>query len=175
MKKFITLALASLALIATPAMADTAIGIVNFAKISQDSKAANSVRTQIQAKQKALQAEVSDKAKALHDEDQALVKQKDTATDKAAFQKKVADFQAKAAAQEREVQNKKVALDKSYAAALEEIQKALQDVVKQVAADKKLNLVLNNGTVLYSDASYDITDEVLKRLDAKLPNVSVKF
>lgn len=174
MKKFLLVACASLTLLATPALAETATAVVNVAKIMRDSKAAVSVRNQLQAKQKSFQADLDAKEKALLAEDQALVKQKDS-TDKAAFEKKVKDFRAKAAGEQRAVQEKKAALDKSFAGALEEIQKNVLDIVKQVATEKKLNLVVSSAQVLYSDAALDVTDEVLKRLDSKLPTVAVKF
>lgn len=174
MKKFIFSIIASLALFATPALAETAIGVVNVPKIMSDSKAANSVRSQFQAKQKSFQADLDQKDKALYEEDQALVKQKDSA-DKAAFQKKVKDFREKDAKIRREVREKKAQLDKSFGAALEEIQKSVLEIVKQLAAEKKLNVVVTSAQVLYNDSTLDITDEVLKRLDAKLPTVAVKF
>lgn len=174
MKKLLLLALASLSLFAAPAMADNAVAVVNVAKIMRDSKAAVSVRNQLQTKQKSFQSDLDAKEKSLLAEDQALVKQKDS-TDKAAFEKKVKDFRDKAASEQKAVQVKKAALDKSFATALEDIQKNVLDIVKAVAAEKKLNLVVSSAQVLYSDASLDITDEVLKRLDSKLPTVSVKF
>jgi Skp family chaperone for outer membrane proteins len=174
MKKLFVIALASLSLFATPALAETSTGVVNVAKIMHDSKAATSVRNQLQAKQKSFQADLDAKEKALLAEDQALVKQKDS-TDKAAFEKKVKDFRERAATEQRGVQSKKAALDKSFAGALEEIQKNVLDIVKQVAAEKKLTLVLSTTQVLYADDSLDVTAEVLKRLDAKLPTVAVKF
>lgn len=174
MKKLFLSLLAALALTATPALADTSIGVVNVAKIMQNSKAAASVRSQLQAKQKSFQSELDAKEKSLLAEDQALVKQKDS-TDKDAFEKKVKEFREKAANEQRAVQAKKVALDKSFAGALEEIQKNVLDVVKQLAAEKKLNMVVSSSQVLYGDSSLDLTDEVLKRLDAKLPTVTVKF
>lgn len=174
MKKLLLVALASLGLMATPAFADTSVGVVNVAKIMKDSKAANSVRNQLQAKQKAFQSELDAKEKALLAEDQALVKQKDS-TDKAAFEKKVKEFREKAANEQRGVQAKKASLDKAFAASLEEIQKSVMEIVKQVSTEKKLNLVVSSAQVLYGDDSLDITDEVLKRLDTKLPTVTVKF
>jgi outer membrane protein len=174
MKKFWMIAVASLTLAASPALADTATGVVNIGKIMQASKAATSVRSQLQAKQKAFQADLDAKEKALYAEDQALVKQKDGA-DKAAFEKKVKDFRAKAATEQRQVQEKKAQLEKSFAGALDEIQKTVTDIVKQVATEKKLNLVVSASQVLYADPALDITDEVLSRLDSKLPSVAVKF
>ncbi len=174
MKKFVVAAVAACALLATPAFAETVIGVVNVAKIMKDSKAATSVRSQLQAKQKSFQADLDAKEKALYAEDQALVKQKDSG-DKAAFEKKVKDFREKAAKEQRGVQEKKAQLDKAFAAALEDIQKTTLDITKQVAAEKKMNLVLSSAQVLYSDDALDITNDVLSRLDAKLPSVAVKF
>mgnify|MGYP003387002958 CR=1 FL=1 len=175
MKKLWMIALASLTLTATPAMAETNTGVVNIAKIMQSSKAATSVRSQVQAKQKSFQAELDAKEKALLAEDQSLVKLSKESTDKAAFEKKVKDFRAKAATEQRAIQTKKAQLDKAFASALEDIQKNVTDIVKQVANEKKLNLVVPSSQVLYSDAALDITDDVLSRLDSKLPTVSVKF
>ena len=174
MKKLLIALLASMSLLSSVAHAETNVGMVNVAKIMQNSKAAVSVRSQLQAKQKSFQSDLDSKEKALLAEDQALVKQKDS-TDKAAFDKKVKDFREKAAAEQRAVQGKKAALDKSFTAALEEIQKSVLDIVKQISADKKLNLIVSTSQVLYADPALDITDEVLKQLDAKLPTVAVKF
>ncbi len=174
MKTFLVAALAALTLVATPALAETVVGVVNVAKIMKDSKAATSVRSQLQAKQKSFQADLDAKEKALFAEDQALVKQKDS-SDKAAFEKKVKDFRDKAAKEQRGVQEKKAQLDKAFAAAREDIQKSVLDITKQVADEKKMNLVLSSSQVLYSEDALDITAEVLKRLDSKLPSVTVKF
>ena len=174
MKKLFAAVLATLALIAAPAFADNTTGVVNIAKIMAESKAAQSVKNQMQVKQKAFQAELDAKEKSLYAEDQALVKQKDS-TDKAAFDKKVKDFREKAGTEQQAIQAKKAQLTKSLTTALEDIQKNVGDIVKQVATEKKLTLVVTNSSVLYADPALDVTDEVLKRLDAKLPNVAVKF
>ena len=174
MKKLMLAAVAAFALTAPSAFADTSVGVVNVAKIMQESKAATSVRSQLQTKEKSFQAEFDQKQKDLHAEDMALVKEKDK-VDKDAFGKKVKAFQDKAVQVQQQVQQKKGALDKALGASLEEIQKTVLEIVKQVAAEKKMNLVVSSAQVLYSDQTFDITDEVLKRLDAKLPTVAVKF
>jgi len=175
MKKIMLAGVAALALVASPVFAaETTIGVVNIAKIMKDAKAAISVREQLQAKQKAFQAELDSKEKELLAEDQSLVKQKDS-PDKATFDKKVKSFREKAAVAQRQVQEKKAQLDKAFSGSLEEIQQAVIGVVKEVAEEKKMTLAVSSAQVLYNDPTLDITDEVLKRLDAKLPKVAVKF
>lgn len=157
-----------------PASAETSIGVVNTAKIMRDSKAAQSVRSQLQNKQKAFQAELDAKEKQLLAEDQALAKQQ-ASVEKAAFEQKVKEFRSRAANAQREVAQKKMAVEKALESALANVQTTVLQVVKEVAAEKKLNLVVSSGAVLYTDSTLDITDEVLKRLNDKLPNVAVKF
>ena len=174
MKKIIVAALALVALSAAPALADGAIGVVNVPKIMQESKAAVSLRNQLQAKQKSFQAETDAKQKELNAENQDLIKQKDK-VDKDAFDKKVAAFQQKITDAQRQVADKKASIDKAFAPAFDDIQKNLLEITKQVAYEKKMPLVVNSLQVLYTDQANDITDEVMKRLDAKLPSVTVKF
>ena len=174
MKKLL-LSLAMLMAFAAPvAHAETNVGVVDLVKILQSSKANVSLRSQEQPKQKAVQAEFDSKEKELLAEDQALVKQKDM-PDKAAFEKKVKDFRQKAANEQKAIQTKKAALDKAALNAFDDIQKAVNDAVKQVATEKKMNLVVAQAPTLYHDAALNITDEVLKRVDSALPSVSVKF
>ncbi len=161
--------------VATPAAADTTIGVVNVQKIMRESKAAVSVRSQLESKQKSFQADLDAKEKALLSEDQALAKEQATTKDKAAFEKKVKDFQAKAKATQRDVQTKKTQLFKAVGAAEDQIQSTLAAIVKDVASEKKMNAVVSSSQVLYSDSTLDVTPVVLQRLDAKLPNVAVKF
>ena len=160
--------------ISTPALADSAIGVVNIQRIMKDSKAATDVRNQLQAKQKAFQADLDSKEKALHAEDQSLAKQRST-TDKDAFAAKVKAFQTKAAEAQKEVQTKKAQLDKAFNGALEQIQSSVTDITKQIATEKKLGMVVTSNQVIYADPALDVTDEVLKSLDAKLPSVKVNF
>jgi outer membrane protein len=174
MKKSLLAALAAFALFGSPALADGTTGIVNVTRIMHDSKAATSVRNQLQAKQKDFQAQLDAHEKSLLAEDQALVKQRDT-MDKDAFDKKVKDFREKTLVAQREVQDKRNQLDVAAEHSLEEIQKNVIDITKQVAAEKKMPMVLSATAVLYADPTLDITDEVLKRLDAQLPSVTVKF
>ncbi len=174
MKRSVLFFVAAMLSLASPAFAETTVGVVNIQQIMRDSKAANSVRNQLKEKQKSFQSDLDSKEKQLLAEDQALAKQSETA-DKKAFEQKVKDFRTKAANAQREVQTKKIQLDKAFAGALEQIQTTVLAIVKEVATEKKLTLVLTSSQVLYADSSLDITRDVQARLDSKLPNVKVNF
>lgn len=171
------LALCLVALVAvTPAHAATieGVGVVNIPKIMRESKAANSVREQLKNKQKAFQSELDAKEKALQQEDQTLAKQR-TNLSQEAFGQKVEAFRQKALGVRQEIQQKRAQLDKGFEGALTKIQDTTLAIVKEVANEKGLKLVVSSSTVLYSDSAMDITPEVLNRLNSKLPNVSVSF
>lgn len=162
---------------ALPAQADpmqATVAVVNIQGIMRDSSAAKSVREQLEQKQKAYQAEISKKEEALQKEDQELAKQRGVLA-KEAFEEKVKAFRAKATDTQREVATKKAMLDNALERSLADIQKATTDIIAELAKEKNFNLAIPTSQLLYADSGMDISAEVLKRLNEKLPSVSVKF
>ena len=67
----------------------------------------------------------------------------------------------------------KEALDQAKAVALNEVREAMIDVARTLAEERGFNLLLpSSGLVLFSP-QIDLTDDILARLDQKLPNVKV--
>jgi len=172
-KCLVAFVLASL-FISAPAMAATSVGIINVQKIMEQSKAAQSIKSQLQAKQKSFQAELDTKQKQLVQEDQDLVKQRN-ALAKEAFEKKVKDFQAKAADAQRQIKVKKDQLDKAFGEALNQIQEKVVAISRDIAKEKGMNVILSASQILYGDVELDITDAVLSKLNSDLPSIQVKF
>lgn len=176
MKHFIQLAscLTLLVAVAMPAMAETNIAIVDIQQIMRDSSAAKSVRTQLESKQKAYQAELKKKEEAMQKEEQSLASQRATLSPEA-FEKKVNDFRKKATEMQQDVQKKKAALDKGFEKALNEIQSTVNSIITELAKEKGFNVAIPSGQLLYHEPGMEITSEVLDRLNKKLPKVSVSF
>ncbi len=57
----------------------------------------------------------------------------------------------------------------------DEIQKAVTGIVADMAKEKGFSIAIPTSQILYADPKLDITDEVLKRLNQKLPKLDVKF
>lgn len=174
MKRSVLFLFAAALCMASPAFAETTIGVVNIQQIMQQSKAANSVRTQLKEKQKAFQADLDSKEKAFYAEKDTLSKEAKT-TEKVEFEKKLKAFSDKTIGEQRDIQTKKMKIEKAFADGLAQIQTNVMTIVKEVAAEKKLNVVMNGGQLLYADSALDITAEVQKRLDSRLPTVKVNF
>lgn len=168
------LLVATTALSAHAEPAAATVAVVNIQGIMRDSAAAKSVREQLEQKQKAYQTEISKKEEALQKEDQDLAKQRGVLA-KDAFEAKVKAFREKATDTQKEVAAKKAMLDGALEHSLGEIQKATTEIIAALAKEKNFNVALPTSQLLYADSGMDISSEVLKRLNDKLPKVDVKF
>lgn len=172
-----TLAIAAIATLALQGSAfaeGSKIAIVNIQSIMRDSTAAKSIRTQLESKQKAYQAEISKKEEEMQKEEQSLGSQRETLS-KEAFEKKVNAFRTKATSMQKDVQGKKATLDSAFEKALNDVQKVVNDIITELAKSKGFNVAIPSSQLLYAEPEMDITSEVLTKLNAKLPNVTVKF
>lgn len=158
----------------TTATASTGIAIVNIQQIMRDSTAAQNVREQLESKQKAFQSEISKKEESLQKEDQELGKKRSVLS-KAAFDEKATAFRKKATDVQKEVQTKKATLDSAFEHALNDIQKVVTEVISDLAKEKNFSVAVPTSQILYGDTKLDISEEVLKRLNQKMPKYDVKF
>ena len=70
---------------------------------------------------------------------------------------------------------KRQALEKSNAEALEKIQEVMLKIITDIAKDRKANLVFQRSELVLFDQGFDVTDEVLQKLDEQLPTMTVNF
>lgn len=164
----------ALAADAAPVAGANAIAIVNIQQVMRDSTAAQSVREQLENKQKAFQTEISKKEESLQKEDQELGKKRSVLS-KQAFDEKAAAFRKKATDVQKEVQTKKATLDGAFEHALNDIQKVVTEVITDLAKEKGFAVAVPTSQILYGDTKLDISQEVLKRLNQKMPKLDVKF
>lgn len=175
MKTLYTLLFATAIVLAPAAQAEgVSIAIVNVQKIMHDAAAAKSASDQLEKKQKSYQDELKKKDDALQKEEQELTKQKNVLS-KEAFEEKTRAFRGKVTDIQKEVQSKKALLDNAYARALADIQKAVTDIIADMAKEKGFTLAIPTSQLLYAENKLDISDEVLSRLNKKLPKLDVKF
>ena len=74
---------------------------------------------------------------------------------------------------QRLVQERRRELDNMAAAALNEVKAALIEIVTSIAEERGFNLVLPSSEVLFFSRSLDLTEEVLAKLDDRLPQVQL--
>ena len=148
--------------------------VVDVQKLLQESKAAKMVRQQIEAKRAEYAKEISHQEDELRKERDALQRQQ-PALSQEALNTKGREFQQKVNDLDRTVQAKRQALEKSNADALQKIQESMVKIITAIAKDRKANLVRQRSELVLFDQQFDITDQVLQKLDEELPTLNVSF
>jgi Skp family chaperone for outer membrane proteins len=156
----------------TDTMESPTIAVIDMQKIRRESEAVKSIEQQIQEQKSAYQKELSEKEKEIREENQSLSKQR-TLLAKDAFEKKRQNLRKKLGNFRRDIQTRRKALDQNYSEAMRRVQKKLIEVVRQVASERNLDVVLNKGTVVLVRPDMEITEIALQRLNDQLTSVDV--
>jgi Skp family chaperone for outer membrane proteins len=160
---------------AAPAItSNLTVMVVDVQALLQNSKAAKMVRGQIEQKRNEYTKEISHQEETLRAERDALQRQQATLSADALNQKG-RDFQQKVNDLERNVQGKRQALEKSNGEALSKIQEEMLKIIADIAKQRKSNLVFQRADLVLFDQAFDVTDEVLQKLDEQMPALTVNF
>jgi Skp family chaperone for outer membrane proteins len=164
---------------AAPAAAPTGpstltIMVVDVQSLLQNSKSAKMVRQQIEEKRNEYAKDISHQEEVLRQERDSLQRQQASLSAEALNQKG-REFQQKVNELDRNVQGKRQALERSNAEALEKIQEAMLKIITDIAKDRKANLVFQRSELVLFDQGFDVTDDVLRKLDEQLPTLTVNF
>lgn len=148
------------------------IRVVDIQEVMERSTAVQGIRRELDAYRKAYDTEFAAKEKALKDEERELVRQQ-SLVDPAAYREKVQAFQQKFATFQRELKTRQQLLQNAYATALNQVSAQVQRIWAAVADAEGATLLLPRGQVLLFSPGYDVTPDVIDRLNKALP--SVKF
>ncbi len=173
MKSFFALLLASASIFA----ATPSIGIVDEQEIFKKYAKATDLQAEIRKSEEAAQASVNERIKAVE-----LLQAELQSIDKRAQDPMLSENGKKAVGAEFQQKNatfqqRRTELQNFVTEARNTIQQRVGELNKQIIADaraqaekvakaKGLNLIIGKAPVLFSDASLDVTDDVLKELNA---------
>ena len=161
------------ALAASPAVKPApVIRVVDIQEVMERSTAVRGVRHELDVYRKKYDDEFAVKERVLKDEERELVRQQ-SLIDGAVYREKVRAFQQKFANFQRELKSRQQLLQSSYATALGQVSVQVQKIWAAVAEAEGANLLLPRGQVLLFSPGYDVTADIIERLNKALP--SVKF
>tara|TARA_B100001123_G_C14809913_1_gene827872 strand:+ start:42 stop:578 length:537 start_codon:yes stop_codon:yes gene_type:complete len=159
--------------IITPTYSQDKIATLDVVQLLRDSKAALSMKDQLNAIAKKYTDEDQKKQKDIQKQEEELLRQKATLTPEAfsdrknAFEKKVIEFN-------KGSQNKRKALAKAEKDAVNQIENEVEKIVKNIIETEKITAVFRKTSVILSNESIDITQKVVDELNNKLSTVTVK-
>jgi Skp family chaperone for outer membrane proteins len=147
------------------------IAVVDLQVIQHDSKGATSARAAIDKQTKAFEADLAKQQTALQAEGQQLEQQRASMAP-ADFQKKAEAFQKKLSSLRDTATKRRQQLQQMEANAQSKLSAAFSATVADIAKARNISLVLIKGAVAYNLPAFDITAEVLQKLDVRLPSVN---
>jgi Skp family chaperone for outer membrane proteins len=154
--------------------AKVSVAVIDVQRIIQESAAMKAVRAEVAGLRQRFRAEVGGEEKRFRAERARLLRQRGVLTPQA-FARRRTQLISKFAAVQRRLQAKSRSLDAASAATLREFQKSLFGVVREIAKERGYTLVLTRRGVAFAHPTYLETDEVLKRLNKRLPVLKLQM
>lgn len=168
-----TLALAALPRpIAAQPLPATVAAVVDHQRIMRDSKAAKSIQQQLEVRRKLYLDQLAKEEQRLAELGKELSRQR-TVLAAEVFAQKRKEYEEAVQALQRASNERRRQLDEALGAANAQVRQALKEVVDELAETRGFNLVLPASALLLFSPKIDITDEVMARLDRKLPSVKL--
>jgi len=145
---------------------------VDVQQILHDSLVAKDVQAQMDERTERYTREVTQQENDLQKTQDELEKERTTLAPDV-FNTRMRDFQQRYDALDNRVQTTRQALQQSYNDAMTKVENTALQIIADIAAERKANLVIAKAAVLFEAQDLDITQEVIKRLDAKLPEIQL--
>jgi outer membrane protein len=152
------------------------VGVLDIDKVLHESLVGKFIQEQVDQKRSELQKEIEGHETNLREDEKKLreLQNKEGATPddlrakQAIFEGKVADIQ-------KAFGSKSKTLEEAFNAARAEVIQTIVKLVAELADEHKTTLVLPKNVVMFRDESYEFTDELMARLNKRLPTVKIKI
>ncbi len=156
-----------------PVLVPPTIAVVDTQRVFQESAAGRSIMGQLEAERRKIRDQVSRLDEEIRTAENELRRQHAVMTPEQANEQGQAIERKRADAQ-RTLQDRQEAFSKAGQEAENVFGDNMRDIVQQFAAERRIGMVVRKEVVIsMSDKNTDITDEVIQRLNAKLPTVTV--
>ena len=103
--------------------------------------------------------------------DQALVRQRAVLSAETFVAKRM-ELQEQANRLQQEFVSHQKEMEELFGRGIGQVRKALAEVVKEIADERGISLILLKATIVLANRELDITEEVLRHLDERLPSVN---
>ena len=155
---------------------ETVIGFVNFQQVGQKAKAAVGASEKIDTYRRVVEGEIRAREDALRQEEQALGRRRSILAPDV-FRDEETKFREKVELAQREFQQVGRQLQQATAEAQQTINLQMSKVIRDIAIEQGINIVLNQGQVTFIEPldRFDITDAVIARMDEVLPEITVNL
>jgi len=148
------------------------IVMVDMQALLYGSKAGKGIQGQMEKQRQTYSKEVAQQEDELQKTRAEIERQRSTLPPDQ-FEAKGRQFQQRLQELDRNVQAKQKAWQQVLNEAVGKVQDVALQVVAEIANERHANLVIQKGAVIVAKDGYDITDDAMRRLDERLPAVTV--
>jgi Skp family chaperone for outer membrane proteins len=151
-------------------LAPPVLAIIDVQKVRSESTAVKALSRRIAEQKAQHQDELREQERALREADQELARQRSILSPEA-YAKKRGELEQRVGSLRREARNRKRALDKIFTQGMAKVQAELAKVAKEIAEERGLDLILSKATVVLVKPKFELTEEAVRRLNARLPDL----
>lgn len=146
--------------------------VIQYQQILRNAKATKSIRPQREKLRADFEQAIRDEERKLRAAERELVNQRSILSPEAYAQRRQ-QLERRAKEAQRKASGKKREIERALATAMTKVRQNLRKITGAIAKERSVSLVLPGSTVILFERKYDISKEVLKRLDEQLPSVKV--
>lgn len=151
------------------------VAVVDVQRILQDAAVMRSIQQQLDKQKEQFQREVAAQQEQLRTAEQDLAKLRQSVAAEE-FDRKRTDFESQVTAMGRALQERTRRLDVAFNQARNSAINTLDQVIAEVAKENGATLVISRQFIVYqAGTAGDITDEVMARMNARLPEIIVNL
>lgn len=156
----------------TQARAELNLAVVDVEAILSQSKAAKSIKDQVDKKSKSFLNNVKKEEEKLREEQKKIESQKNNLTREELI-KKAQEFEKRRMSARNTLQEKKRKLDEAYTEAMNIMTKSIFEVCQTIADERGIDLVITRQNIIVGNMSLDISKDVMEEMNKKLPNLEL--
>ena len=148
------------------------VAVLDVGVILRDASAVKDIQEQINKFGMKFEEEIEKQRDEIRNANQELARQR-TILSPDAFAEKRRQFEQRVVDVQQLVQQRQRELDTSRNDAMTKVNDAYIKIVSQVAADRKLAMIVRKDQTAYAARALDVTEEILSLLNKQLPKVAV--
>ena len=150
------------------------IAVVDLHSILENSLAVKDLKSKFETIAADLRDKMTKKELELSKDEVKLVELRGQ-VDKKSYEKEAGTFSKKVSEAQKDYQQQKVKLEKSYSDGIMQINKNIVSIIKEFCQIKGCNIVIPSSQVLYAEDSLNISLEILDKLNQQISSINVKF
>lgn len=153
------------------------VATLDMRAVTRDSAAGKSIQSYVNARRKIQKDRIAKEEQSLRAAWDELSRQRSILSPQA-FQQREREFRTKEASAKRNIAQGEQELQRELRATLTEarrlVDSTLRPILDKLIAAKGIDIIVASQDLIYTSAKYDLTKQVLRELDKKLPRLDVK-